>query len=327
METRGAYTLIGSFVVLGFIAMFALGIWLTGAELDQQSTNYQIFIEESVSGLEVGSRVKYRGISAGRVKIMEINKDNPQQVRILAEIDNNFPIFVGDIAALSLEGITGNAVINIQGAVSGAAILQSASDNPATIPSRPSDIEQLLSGAPELINQGNVLAQRVADLFNQENRDTIGNILRDIETLTGTLSSKDRELDNLVTTMDQVAMDIQLLSASLNALSGNANLMLVDMRGTLNNVDQLFSSDGRELIKDWQQTAKSLNRIAENADGLLANNKDAINDFTTQGLRELTAFLHDGRILLAGLSRILDKLESSGARFLLNKQDAEYTPN
>ena len=122
-------------------------------------------------------------------------------------------------------------------------------------------------------------------------------------------------------------MDIQLLSASLNALSGNANLMLVDMRSTLNNVDQLFSSDGRELIKDWQQTAKSLSRIAENADGLLANNKDAINDFTTQGLRELTAFLHDGRILLAGLSRILDKLESSGARFLLNKQDAEYTPN
>ena len=130
-----------------------------------------------------------------------------------------------------------------------------------------------------------------------------------------------------MSTVTAVAEDIRILSSGLDAMSLNADRMLSEMRGTLGNIDEVFTTDGRALIREWQQTAKSLNRIADNADEMLADNRDAINDFTTQGLTEFTAFLHEGRALVSGLSRILDKLESSGAGFLLNKQGGEYTPN
>ena len=327
METRGAYTLIGSFVVLGFICLFAVGIWFTGYQDDDNSAHYIIYIEESVSGLEIGSNVKYRGINAGLVKEMGINPNNPLQVQILAEIQQQFPIRVGDVAVLSLEGITGNAVINISGASADDALLKSSNADPAVIPSRISDIERLFTGTPELITEAVVLVQRVADLFNDSNRQVVGRILQDIEALTEMFSDNRQELDSLVATMNAVAADIRIMSEGLNDVKDNANQMLTDTRTTLNNINQLVSNDGKALIHEWQKTAKSLNRIADNADGLLTNNKDAINDFTTQGLAELTSFLHEGRILVSGLSRILDKLESSGARFLLNNQAAEYTPN
>lgn len=69
MEKRLSYTIVGTFVIGLFIALVAFMFWL-GKYGDKatQFDYYYTYFEESVSGLNIASLVKLRGVEIGRVK-------------------------------------------------------------------------------------------------------------------------------------------------------------------------------------------------------------------------------------------------------------------
>ena len=67
METRANYVLVGSFVLALIAAEFAFVLWLARVDFEHEPKIYLTYFRGSVSGLQLGSEVQYRGVPVGRL--------------------------------------------------------------------------------------------------------------------------------------------------------------------------------------------------------------------------------------------------------------------
>jgi len=323
MNSKGSHFFIGLFVVAGIVGIFVTGLWLAKSDSTEKVTPYEVHFEESVSGLNVGSRVSYRGIRIGYVSYIGIKPDNPQLVLVRINIQNTNPIYQGDVASLKLEGITGTSFINIEGAKPDSEVLHSNVTNPAVIPSQKSKLEQLVQGAPELIKQGTILAQRFANIFNQDNREQLNSILKNINAVTTSLAAQKEDISNMFATVNDAGIEFKTLILSLNAVTVKIDILADKLNIAADSANSLITDDGKHLIKEWENSANSLQTLANSANNILETNQDSLQQFSQEGLNEFSHFLQEARILVAGLSRIVDRIESTGARFLLDQSTSE----
>lgn len=327
MQSNGAHFFIGIFVVTGIMSLFITGLWLAKKNSSEETNTYFIYFEESVTGLNVGGHVDYRGIRIGSVSYIGIKPGDPQLVLVKVEIRKIHKIYQNDQATLKMEGITGTSYINIEGGKAGSDIVVSNSDTPGVIASRKSELDRLIQGAPELIRQGTILAQRFGEVFKTENQALLTNILNNIDVITTTFVSQNEEIGTIFSTINKAAVDLSEITVSLNSVMEKADILADKLTTTTDNTNRIITRDIEELIKKWDNSAQSLSALVESANGILESNQDPLEQFSHEGLNELTLFLQEGRILVAGLSRLVDRLESSGARFLLDQSNSEYKPD
>src|SRR5687767_5767692 len=77
---------LGLFVLLGFAAAVAAAILLGVASTRKDTIPYHSYFNESVQGLELGSPVKFRGVTIGHVSAIEIAPDH-RMVDVVSELD------------------------------------------------------------------------------------------------------------------------------------------------------------------------------------------------------------------------------------------------
>ena len=108
MDTKINFFRIGLFVsAISFLLVLAI-FWLGkyGLEYKKYDT-YYIYFDESVSGLNIGSSIKYKGFDVGVVKNIKINPHNSEQIEVKIEIQKGTPIKDDNYAILGNLGITG----------------------------------------------------------------------------------------------------------------------------------------------------------------------------------------------------------------------------
>ena len=95
---------LGLFVVVGFAAAILTVVLFGAASMRKETVHYHTYFNESVQGLDVGSAVKFRGVTIGFVSAIEIAPDH-RLVDVVEELD------VADIKRLGLletgHGLTG----------------------------------------------------------------------------------------------------------------------------------------------------------------------------------------------------------------------------
>ena len=89
METRASYVVVGTFVLALFAAAFGVVIFLTRANLEDAPRPYMSYFSGSVTGLQIGSAVRYRGVPVGTVTDIRIDPANVEQVRVVMAIAHN----------------------------------------------------------------------------------------------------------------------------------------------------------------------------------------------------------------------------------------------
>ncbi len=325
METKGNYLLIGVFVLVGVAALLAFVIWLARGNINREYGYYDIFFEGSVAGLAIGGDVRYRGIKVGSIVNITIDPERPGEAGVTVEIDRAVPIREGDTATLELQGITGVAYIDISGATADSAIIEGGTpDRRPVISSRPSNIEALFSGAPEMITKANVLLTRINELISDENRETFTTMLNDVQTITSTLSTRADQLGNALDNFDSAGEEVALAASRLRELGDRANVLFDQAGGTLNSVDELLAKDAKRLVSDVRAASQAVQSFAGTAEQVLAENRDTLRDFANDGLPDFIRFLNEARLLVANLSRLTERLEEEGARFLLEKKRSEF---
>lgn len=327
MEAKKFNFVIGLFVVAGIAGIFIVGLWLAKTGSNEKVTPYEVLFEDSVSGLSVGSKVSYRGIRIGSVTSIGIKPDDPQFVLVRIAVKEGYPIHQGDTASLKMEGITGTSYIDIQGAEWDSEMIESTSENPATIPSRRSELGRLVKGLPDLINEGTILAQRFSDMVNEENRDQLTAILTNINEITAILVEQSENIDKVLVTADEAGNEVIIASRSVQKSAARIDALVETLQATADDTGQLISEDGAELAEEWKTTARSWRELSDTAQSFLVANEDSLHHFSQEGLYEFTLFLQEARLLVAGLSRVVDRIESSGARFLLDQDNPEIDPN
>jgi phospholipid/cholesterol/gamma-HCH transport system substrate-binding protein len=104
----------GLFVIAGAILITTAVALIAGIRLATPRARYYIRFDESVSGLEVGAEVKYRGVDVGNVTEIRIPKDDMTKVEVEISVDKqDIPIKVDTKATLSSVGITGLKFIEL----------------------------------------------------------------------------------------------------------------------------------------------------------------------------------------------------------------------
>ena len=311
METRANHVLIGAFTLAVIAAAFGFILWLAKTEIDQKFAYYDILFEGSVTGLNPAGDVRYQGVRVGQVKDVRIYEKNSKLVRVRIEIDANTPINSGSQASLEFFGITGVLFVQISSGNADAPPLSKTADQEVpVIASGKSSLEELFSGAPRLLDNASVLLDRLNRLVDDENRKSISAILKNAETVTGGIAGKSEEISELINNANKMSRDFSEVSGNLNTLTGRLDRLSIQAETTLN-------SDVHNFLREATGLTRDIN-------GIVRDNKGAIDNFGDRGLREFASFVVEARQLVTTLDRVAQRLESDPARFFLGNSASEY---
>jgi phospholipid/cholesterol/gamma-HCH transport system substrate-binding protein len=277
--TPASYWKLGAFVVLG-LALAAVAVVYFGSDLLGRSTvTYDVYFDESVDGLDVGSLVRYRGVTIGQVSGIAVAPDH-RHVRVgcaLAESSlrrqglaigrgrsTRLVEEPGLRAELALVGVTGQKIVLldfVNQATHPVPALPFAAQGP-TIPSAPSTLTTILDSVeaaaaqlPDLVAAVEQAATRGRALIDQLDESDVG---------AATVHAL-RRADALLATLDAIASRLQASGAPQDAVRALRNMDAVLVR-----LDRLLAGGtgtvGRQLddtLREADEAFAAVRRLAD----------------------------------------------------------------
>lgn len=317
METRANHILVGLFVLLFGIGMMAFVVWIMALQADRQTDSYLLIFEGAVTGLNTGSSVNYEGVPVGQVTSILLDADEPGHVRVEIEVDTATPVRRDTVATLEIAGLTGGRYIQLSGGTATAPPPELGPDHALpVIATRPSPIEQLLSGAPDVVTALNQLLLRAQAILSEENAERVENVLQhaaltmaNLSDATATVADFSRDLRTegatLLPELEKTIRSAQAVAANLEAASENAE----------------------PTAREIREAAASMNTLARDLRAVVDENRRPLADFTNSGLSELSGLLGELRRVAGNLNEITRELQRNPAGFLLGVSPEGYTPS
>jgi phospholipid/cholesterol/gamma-HCH transport system substrate-binding protein len=146
---------------------------------------------------------------------------------------------------------------------------------------------------------------RIARLLNDDNLESADNILSSVEAIAARLEESDDIITDLraaVSSLDQAAQDISLAADGIAQFGVTAEAFLIE--------------DVNPMLADVSSAAIEVDRASRETYALLASMQPGLEEFTTDGLPQLSAAARDLRSLVAALERIALELEQDPAGFV-----------
>jgi paraquat-inducible protein B len=270
MSQKANPTLIGTFVFGAILIAIGAAVFFGSADFFSKKVTYVSYFNQSVSGLQLGSNVKFKGVTIGKVtKVLLgfLGEDKPVYAKVFYQVDENYvvkelgpggvPLDLSDPeehlrlidqglrARLDFESlISGQLYVALDFIKTGAApaaLHHGDSDEALEIPVQPSDIEAILANLTKAIgNLGNVdflaISKDLQSLIISA-RDGINAL---------NLADLGKSLDNLVngpdlkgaltsvkTSFDQLDATLKKLDKELDPISSNLNPTLEEAKKTM----------------------------------------------------------------------------------------------
>lgn len=339
METRASYLLVGSFVLLLIAGIVGFVIWLGKFQFDQAYTRYDIVVSGSVSGLKVGSSVELNGIPVGEVIHISLAPNDVEKVVVMIEVPASTPVKTDTKAVLQVTGITGGLKVQLSGGTQNAPPLEPEPGRErATIVAKASTLEEFLEGAPELLEELQLLVRRTSALLGPQNQEAFAESLQNIAVITGALADRGDDIERLIsdaaTTMDNMrdaSIAMKDLAGVLTDAAGTLSKeatgalgSLTETSDTLRGVVADRNSNVNRLITDLRGSAEAFTRMSKELEGMVAENRGPVNDFAEDGLYQLTDMVSEARTLIDGLTRVTTEVQRDPARFLFGNQQQGY---
>jgi phospholipid/cholesterol/gamma-HCH transport system substrate-binding protein len=303
METRSNNVLVGSVVLIMTLALAAFVVWLAN-EGGGKRLEYDIFFKQSVDGLNKGSQVTYSGVPVGEVTQIALWPDDPAFVRVRIEVGEETNVALGTTATLSGVGFTGVTQVALDGAVKGAPRITDA--GPAgrpVIPTRVGGLGELLNTAPQLLERLSTLTERLTELANDKNQQSIGNILDNVESTTALLARNGPAIEAALA-------DTRAALKQTGTAAERIGLLAQSAQGTIDrNVDPAMA-DLRKALRSADTSMAQLNTAISAA-------QPGLQTFSETTIPEANALIRDLRRTSASLSSLTDKLDQQGAGALV----------
>jgi phospholipid/cholesterol/gamma-HCH transport system substrate-binding protein len=324
METKASYVIVGGFVLTLVAGLFLFVLWLATKQFGTEFNTYHIYFRESVTGLQVGGLVRYRGIPVGSVTHIGIDPENVQEIQVTIEVEQNTPVREDTVASLEIQGLTGVAYVQLAGGTQGAPVLKpKANKKIAVIQSRESNLERVFASAPQLVDRLTLLADRATTALSNRNIQAITDTLDNIRTLTGAIAKKSDAIGSGIDEGVAAIRQLRETAASFDSLAKSLRPATIDtlesVKKLADDTDQRTSQLGPTMTQA-RHAAESFNRLANELVGVVDENRTPIKDFSTRGLYELTQFLTEARFMVESITRLANKIESDPARFLFGDQ-------
>lgn len=195
MRNRAQKIRLGVFLFISLVILLSVIGFLTAREYFEKEDIYYVSYEDiSVSGLEVGSPVKYMGIKVGTIQDITIDPDNVSKIIVELALKPDTPIKEDAHADITSIGITGLKAIEISGGTNEAEPLGPGSYIPAG-----SSITQEITGKAEIIAQKAEKVLNNLQLFTQpDNLDKITGMVDKITMLAEQTNQTVIKIDTIV---------------------------------------------------------------------------------------------------------------------------------
>ena len=284
MSQKANYFKLGLFVIGALIAGIVVLLVIGSGRWFERKSTIETYFNESVQGLDIGSKLKYRGVVIGEVTKISFTyvvyqQDLPMAQRarfVLVESQIN-PRLVGGRAAtgdlttvegakaeverglrirLTPQGITGTSFLELDYVDPPPAVLPIAwTPNNVYIPSSPSTVTQFVNAASDIIER----------LHRLDIEGTLANVNKLLVTTNERLAALDTKglSDRANRTLDR--LDTTLAGIDSKKLTEEGTALLAELRGTNGELRKLLANPS------WQ-------KLPEDASAAAAKVKDLVSD-------------------------------------------------
>ena len=303
MERNARIILVSTFIVLSLGALLGFYRWIQGPDPDQLGVDRHILFDGSVSGLSIGSEVRYLGVPVGRVSSIALSRQFPGRVDVIFGSREPLPDEAEMVALLEAQGITGLSIIELRERTSEAPGFEVPA---GVIPGYPSLFSQLAGSAGRIAGSVEDTLGRVNGLLTDEAADDLGVTLRQLRTLS----------ENLAVASD----DIDELLAGASRVSSELEQTLPEFRAAARRLDQ-------EVLPTLTEAGQSLKTATETVSSTLGNNQEAIQELLVRDVPTLIGITNDLASTLQELDELLGNINDEPGALLYGEQVREVEIN
>lgn len=197
MRNRSQKIRLGVFLIVSLAVLLSVIGFLTAREFFEKEDIYYVSYEGmSVSGLEVGSPVKYMGIKVGTIKDITIDPQDVNKVIIELALKPETPIKEDAHADITSIGITGLKAIEISGGSNETEFLE-----PGSYIEPGSSLTQEITGKAEII------AQKAEKVLNNLQLFTQPDNLNKFTEMAGKITSLTEQANQTVVKIDTIVSE------------------------------------------------------------------------------------------------------------------------
>ena len=306
METRSNHVLVGTVTLLLLAAIIAAAFWFSRLS-EGDAKEFDIFFKQSVNGLAKGSSVNYSGVPSGQVEKIELWKRDPSFVKVRISVKDGTPVLQGTTATIAGVGFTGVSEIVLDGAVKGAPPIACPADNTLAvcpdgvpiIPTKPGALGELLNNAPQLLERLSTLTERLTELLNDKNQQSIAGILANVERVSGALADRSPEI---AATLAEARIAVQR--------TGIAAEQIGKLAAT---TDALVNDEGRPLMADLRKSVQAANASIATLNATIGEAQPGVKTFSNQTMPEVNRLVRDLREMSRAFRGVAEKLDQQGA--------------
>ncbi|MFT4693183.1 MAG: phospholipid/cholesterol/gamma-HCH transport system substrate-binding protein [Francisella sp.] len=209
----------GLFVIFMLFVMIFIGFFLSGGFKTQASSTF-VTNFNSISGLNVGSDVSYKGFSIGKVSNIAINKKNPKLVSVYLQINDDIPIYKQTVASLQTLGITGQSKVELSLDISknniGLDIVTKEKGKVLEIKSKPSKLESIFGKVDGIANSLQEISKKINKMMSPQNLDRFNEFTDSINILLYNLSNSSIYFNKTLLNFNETMTESQETITRLN---------------------------------------------------------------------------------------------------------------
>jgi phospholipid/cholesterol/gamma-HCH transport system substrate-binding protein len=299
MERNARLILVSSFIILTVLASVLFYRWIQAPTAKNMGEEYLIQFAGSVSGLSIGSEVRYLGVAVGRVSSIALSPNQHSRVDVRIGTRQALPDAQNLVAFLEPQGITGLSIIEIEDRPD---LTHSFVIPPGVIPGYPSVLSRLSGSASRIAASLEQSLERLNTLLDDESIADLDATLRQTRVLTENLANASAQFEQLMISANRVSRELE------NAVP--------DFRGLARRLD-------REVIPTVVAAGESLEAATRAVADSIGDNREELSRLIKQDLPTLIGVTDDLAVTLQEFTRLVGNINSEPGALLYGEQVKE----
>jgi phospholipid/cholesterol/gamma-HCH transport system substrate-binding protein len=298
MERRAQVLLVGAFLLF---TLLGLGVFLRWASPEEMPAAQERKIQflGSVSGLSVGSEVRYLGVPAGQVVSIKLNRQQTGRVDVTVVSDELLPPSPNLVALLEAQGITGLSVIELRDRSDSYEVLDV---QDGVIPGYPSVLSQVSGSAIAVARNADIILTRMSQLLNEQTVEDLSVAISQLRQLSSHLSSATSEMDALLGSVARVSAELETTLPAYRSLA-----LRLDS----------------EVIPTVMDAGQSLQQTSSAVAGIIADNREEMEQMFQQELPTLLGLSDEMSTALQELTKLLGNINDEPGALLYGENVTE----